>query len=897
MKLNPSTSKSYLSTHSSSNQITSSNAGLWLGVLVVGTLTLFFGLVNWMWLRANVVTYGWDRMDHLIASLAYNNMLGTLSPPSLFEALAWSDYYPPLVHLVVVMGYKIFGVNEDVAAMMNVLYLLLLLGAVWHIGRRLGGLAVALLATLVISTFPMIYTMSRYLYIDFALTSLIAVSMASLLASERFTRYGVSLLFGLSLGAAFLVKWTAAAFMAFPLLLILWRGGILHQLVRNPSFLRPDGRRLFFSFAIGGLLAALWVLPARQVAAQQPLDLWLIPLFATFIAAVVYGLLAYYVKRGNDWNDVGRRDQITALQITALFNALNAGAVAALTFSWWYLPNINFLQAFYTNAYGKPAGRHWGYAEYLDYVVTEQLGPLYTALFLLLVTFFLWVSYRQGSWRKWRMLSDTELVLLLWAFIPFLIFATRVSTIHSRYLMPFLPPFALWISASSLWQLRPKALRVSTIGLVMLLAWAQFAIISFDSLAEWRERFIVGLPGLPSTEMNLLAHGFSIQYPTKGVNDTNFAITPDILATIEEKRTAQGRERVRLGLIVDSYQIHEKHFLYQIYIRFPHIFLHELARNWSGQPTYKQLFEMDYVLLGDTHNHHTSKESQQVVERILGTPDDAFTQAFQEVARWTIPSNETIILYERRFAETEPGISPPSYQRLMEELGPHFGEGDALILTAPNQIYIMGLSLPEEAPVTLLPLPMDASQPAEAIESLVSAAQQHQRLFLLSHNNAVVDPEGQIEGWLRHNTIPGPEIWIDALRVNTFIPTMPPAISNNDAFTIQFGNSGPTLQGYGFDAGPLKPGTALTTALLWEAADTAGLKLSLQLISPDGTLVAQRDTDVSTGTQAHALLIPRLITPGTYHLIVSVYQPDTLQRLHLPDGRDALELGVIEVRE
>ena len=574
-----------------------------------------------------------------------------------------------------------------------------------------------------------------------------------------------------------------------------------------------------------------------------------------------------------------------------IFNALNAGAVAALTFSLWYLPNINFLQAFYTNAYGKPAGRKWGYAKYLDYVVTEQLGPFYTALFVLLATLFLWAWYRQGGWRKWRMLSDTDLVLLLWAVIPFFVFATRISTIHSRYLMPFLPPFALWI-ARGLWQIRPKALRASTIGLVMLLAWAQFAIISFDSLAEWRERFIIGWPG---TQMNLLAHGFSIQYPTEGRNDPNFAIAPDILATIEEKRVAQGRERVRLGLLVNTYQVHEKHFLYQIYIRFPHILLHELARNWSGRPTYKQLFEMDYVLLGDTHSYRTSEEGQQVSERILGTADDHFHRAFREVASWTIPSNQTMILYERRFAETEPGISPQTYQRLMEQLGPHFGEGDALILTAPDQVYIMGLSLPEDAPVTLLPLPMD-SKPEEAVQSLASAAQQHQRLFLLSHNSAVVDPEGQILGWLRNNTIQGPEMWIDALRVNAFIPTTPPAI-NEEALAIQFGDNGPTLQGYGFDSGPFNPGAALTSALFWQATETAGLKVSLQLISPDGTLVAQRDTDVNAGTQAHALLIPRVIAPGDYHLMVSVYQADSLERLHLPDGRDAFELKVVEVRE
>ncbi len=55
---------------------------------VVGALTLIFGLVNWHWLRANIVTYGWDRMDHLITSLAYNDILQIVTPQSVLNALS-----------------------------------------------------------------------------------------------------------------------------------------------------------------------------------------------------------------------------------------------------------------------------------------------------------------------------------------------------------------------------------------------------------------------------------------------------------------------------------------------------------------------------------------------------------------------------------------------------------------------------------------------------------------------------------------------------------------------------------------------------------------------------------------------------------------------------------------
>src|SRR5690606_16212043 len=104
-------------------------------------------------------------------------------------------------------------------------------------------------------------------------------------------------------------------------------------------------------------------------------------------------------------------------------------------------------------AYGKPSGRIWAYDRYLNYIATEQLGPMYTAVFVLVALGLLWAWWRRGGLRTLRMLDDTTLVLVLWAVIPFLVFASRVSTAHSRYLMPFLPSFAVWI-AMGLWRIR-----------------------------------------------------------------------------------------------------------------------------------------------------------------------------------------------------------------------------------------------------------------------------------------------------------------------------------------------------------------------------------------------------------------------------------------------------------
>ena len=114
----------------------------WLiGVGVSALLTLIFGLVNWHWLQVNVVTYGWDRMDHLITTLVFNNMLAAPGPTTLYDLLAYASYYPPLVHYTAAAAYQIFGVSEEIAVMANLLYLFVLLLATGAIARRLEGTA------------------------------------------------------------------------------------------------------------------------------------------------------------------------------------------------------------------------------------------------------------------------------------------------------------------------------------------------------------------------------------------------------------------------------------------------------------------------------------------------------------------------------------------------------------------------------------------------------------------------------------------------------------------------------------------------------------------------------------------------------------------------------------
>ncbi len=842
---------------------------LWWRIGVVGGLTLLFGLVNWHWLGVNVVTYGWDRMDHLITSLAYNNILHTITPQSIFSALVYSNYYPPFVHLTVWVFYKLFGVNEDVAVMVNVIYLLVLLGATWSIAERMGGVKVAALAVTLLGAFPMIFAMSRYLYLDFALTAMVALAIALLLATERFTRRSYAYWFGAALGMAFLVKWTAAAFLIVPLFFILGHGGILTALVQHVDALRPHWRRLAIVFIISLLLAAAWFIPAHAAVFQSPLGNWLFPAYALLTTGLLYAL------------SVPTKEIPAALR--PLHNALSAGAVAIWVMSAWYLPNSEFITGFLHTAYGLEDGRFWAYGKYLYEVSTEQLGPALSAAFVLVVIVFLW-QRRKTLRQLFTKLDDQAWILLIWAIAPYMIFSTRVSLAHDRFLMPFLPPFAIWM-AYGLWQWRSRLLRNLAIGIILLIAAAQFVLISFEIVAPWRAPLHVQLPGGP---VNLLAHGFFLQYPASEETDPGYAIAPEVLTLVDNARVAHERDRINLGLLVNSYELHEKHFLYQIYTTYPQVTLRELARNWNDQPAYNQLFEMDYVLLDDTHTFRTSEASQAVVKRILTQPDDLFNRAFQPVHHWTLPSKEKVTLYERRFADTEPGLAPADYQALLQQLGANWGPGDALVLTAPDQAYIMGLSLPADNTLAILPLPTGLKTDQASLDELTRLAQTHERIFLLNHNAATVDPDGTIEKWLRSRWLAGPDIWLNALRVTPFIAEKMPA-APTQTVNAQW-QQGAMLQDIAVNQTAFQARGALAVQLYWQPLGLVDHKISLQLLGPDGALVAQQDADMSKAQPPFVLLLPHTLPPGAYKLMAILYDPKTLQRDKLTNGPDALEL-------
>ncbi|MDH4207782.1 MAG: glycosyltransferase family 39 protein, partial [Anaerolineae bacterium] len=256
-----------------------------LALVAVLALVLFHIFNNWIFVRTQVTILGWDRPAHLVRTLIYNDMLQQVNLRSLFEVMTWSWNRPPLSHLAAVPFYRILGVSTDVALMTNSLFVAILLFSVYGIGRRLYDWRVGLLAAFLVSTYPILFSISRMPYVEYSVTALVALAIYLAVAGEGFRRRRPSLLLGLAIGLGVLTKWPFVAFAGAPIAYVAVASGALRD-VRRAVTSRPAGtspwQRLWtspvFHLVIGLALTLLWYWPNRDRLQGFALGYWLIPI-------------------------------------------------------------------------------------------------------------------------------------------------------------------------------------------------------------------------------------------------------------------------------------------------------------------------------------------------------------------------------------------------------------------------------------------------------------------------------------------------------------------------------------------------------------------------------------------------------------------------------------------
>jgi hypothetical protein len=136
---------------------------------------------------------------------------------------------------------------------------------------------------------------------------------------------------------------------------------------------------------------------------------------------------------------------------------------------------------------------------------------------------------------------------------------------------------------------------------------------------------------------------------------------------------------------------------------------------------------------------------------------------------------------------------------------------------------------------------------------------------------------------------------------------MPPA-----ALDERFAGEPLRLAGYSLAPAALSPGEELRLSLFWQAEGPASRPYTVfnHLVGTDGQMVSQQDNWPVGGrwpptcwregdliVDEYRLEIPAGAAPGAYRLLSGLYDAGSGERLLLADGRDAVELAVVEILE
>ncbi|TVR20648.1 MAG: hypothetical protein EA396_10305 [Anaerolineaceae bacterium] len=264
------------------------------------------------------------------------------------------------------------------------------------------------------------------------------------------------------------------------------------------------------------------------------------------------------------------------------------------------------------------------------------------------------------------------------------------------------------------------------------------------------------------------------------------------------------------------------------------------------------------------------------------------------------------------------GLSPlyhdPAYQRddyraIVADIESNLHRDDAIILNGAGQAEVFGYYYTGAAEVYPLPEGFSIGDEDTAAQTRAIIAR-HRMIYAVLWGTDERDPRRVVETTLGTLAYPVDSRWFGDVRLARYAAgdDMPPAT----ALDLRFGDS-ITLIDYTLSPVTVRAGDAVRLRLTWQAetALDGRYKVFVQLLNPDGVLVAQRDSEPvgdlrPTFTWAagerisdrHALIIPNDLPPTHYSLIIGLYNADNpSMRLILADGRDYFLLETITIAE
>jgi 4-amino-4-deoxy-L-arabinose transferase-like glycosyltransferase len=375
---------------------------------------------NFIWMLLDIRPPSYDQGLHLFRTFNYWEAISSGSEDWWQDVLNVEPFYPPFYHLSLIPLSLIFGFTLDTGVIGNSFYMVIMALSTYGIGKILYTKNAGLIAAFLVSSYPLIVSMSREYIISVMLTAMTTLAYYLFLKSENFENKKYSLWFSFIYAAGLMVKWTFFIYTLPAVLAGLWgvKIGLKDRIIQ-------------FAYYIG-MIAALLIVPFFILVIGE--QRW-IPLILEFLLILV---LVKNIPKAS-------------LSAQKAINLTSLSCISILICFPWYAHNlINILIGMSKFAFP-------GYALKFDassgipiwgYYIVVLIGQMGWPLLVIFTTSFIFYIFKKDQF-NWTLFS--------WVIFPIIVF-TFVDNKGGRYTMPALPAMAL-VTAVVLTQVKNISLK------------------------------------------------------------------------------------------------------------------------------------------------------------------------------------------------------------------------------------------------------------------------------------------------------------------------------------------------------------------------------------------------------------------------------------------------------
>jgi 4-amino-4-deoxy-L-arabinose transferase-like glycosyltransferase len=231
--------------------------------LIFVCLALFFVGATAVWLALDRTPASWDDAYYLKNSfILYDNLADGGIAGFVSQFLHGMRTKPPLIAVLPAFAYWIGGRRIHAAYAVNLFFMLVLFGALFHLGKKYAGSRAGLLAVFVAGTMPMLYGLSHWFLAECGLTALVCIVISIIASFNERIQWSRYALLGVVFGLGLLMKMSFPVYVLVPL--------IYFAMQNRKAVLKP---RALATFAAAVAVVALpWYLINFSLALQTALN-------------------------------------------------------------------------------------------------------------------------------------------------------------------------------------------------------------------------------------------------------------------------------------------------------------------------------------------------------------------------------------------------------------------------------------------------------------------------------------------------------------------------------------------------------------------------------------------------------------------------------------------------